>query len=622
MSRVRVLLSGLSTTSDSPQKLLTPMQTPTPSVDASPKINGTSDFSPCVDSPLRMDHKMRGGGILDEDIMIVEKSDDSVSSIKLDNRTISGSLENNNANDNGLMDNSYLDVCEINGLTNTKSNSDRIDYIDNRADLGNESFVNRDVVSSKGSSNSSLADSPRTGSERESSPNDLQVNDEPEPLSLVFDDPTDADDLQPNLDDDFYDYDKLNDSLERDSRPADEAINGYSEDEEQILTMTNSEPTEQLTISVKESKDEIVSPVNAILEQESNDTMDNVTSDFASFCISDDNNGVDANTEVEAAFESDKSDNLLESNTINSFADFSFEFDREPTEERSPHLSSEDLDQIVEDRQCNSADVVEANVFDRCEIGTREDETSRSSNNENSTILELPSKFETTEFQEFATSVSYSAVETIADPINLPDVRDGVDCDFSKIPVASSKVGETGLASVELSTDTPLPLNEPGFVDDSAEGLPDCSTRFDDRNDSTNRFDSTTTRSRDPSPSQPETQASLMQEQSVNREDDFRKDEDDDDFGDFADFSNEPGGHTEVWAPNISSPKIDPPNRSNGLDDDFEDFGDFDSCVLPVEKPQISLKDSISRIENKNVSLHFIFYMYFFFFRKLDFALE
>ena len=492
--------------------------------------------------------------------MIVEKSDDTVSSIKLDNRTFSGSLKNNNASIKNFTNHSDLEVDDTNDIKNAMMNSDRKNVIANRCvNLESDNFVNRDaVVRSNDSSNCSLGDSPITGSVGDCSPNNFEANDEPEPLSLVLDDLTDAEDLQQNLEDELYDYDKFNVPLAslRMGVP-----NGKeSEEDEEIATLTHDEETKGNPASpLKDSKCRIGSPNETILG--SNDTMDNVTSEFASFCISDDNhididNDVDVNTFTIS--ESDKSENLHESNTINSFADFSFDFDREAVEEKSSQAAQEFVNKIVD-----------WSVSE----GVNPTSTSR---NGASPVYDFSNKFDMTEFGDFPTlETADGANEIEAESPALPESDVRLDCDFSnfeesRVPIASGDETELAAELTELSLDATLPPTDPFVTDVRSSVLMGAdnprSTPTDDRK---------------------EKEIVLG----------------DDDFGDFADFSNEPadsGGNE--WATNVESSRIERQSLEDDEDDDFQDFADFDSCVLPVEKPQISLKESISRIENKNVS--------------------
>lgn len=88
----------------------------------------------------------------------------------------------------------------------------------------------------------------------------------------------------------------------------------------------------------------------------------------------------------------------------------------------------------------------------------------------------------------------------------------------------------------------------------------------------------------------------------------WKTNEDDDDFGDFADFSNEPVGVVAPeWKPDIQQPILSTNNTNNPDDDDeFGDFEDFESYATPVKATvdnSFDLKESMSRIDNKNVSL-------------------
>lgn len=69
----------------------------------------------------------------------------------------------------------------------------------------------------------------------------------------------------------------------------------------------------------------------------------------------------------------------------------------------------------------------------------------------------------------------------------------------------------------------------------------------------------------------------------------------DDDFGDFADFS-EPT-------------QFEQPAELHAADDDFGDFNDFESAFeqAALEEPPISLRESICRIENRNVCVSLFF---------------
>ncbi|XP_015124533.1 uncharacterized protein LOC107046436 [Diachasma alloeum] len=205
-------LDGSSTTSESPQKLLTPLQTPVSSVAPSPRVNGTTDYSPSPKPPT-IDPKKD----LDDDIIItVEKTNDTVSSIKLDNRT-SGSLKDNDYDSTNI---------EPSDTYNNVSSPDKRSFDHILDDKSSENDIDKKDIDLRlvtSSNSSSLADS----CFKSDSSTNIEANDDVEPLSLVLDDPTTSGDHQdqpdyqgnprpPDLEDDFYDYDKFNNSLECD----------------------------------------------------------------------------------------------------------------------------------------------------------------------------------------------------------------------------------------------------------------------------------------------------------------------------------------------------------------------------------------------------------------------
>ncbi|CAL7942233.1 unnamed protein product [Xylocopa violacea] len=143
-------IDGLSISSDSPHKLITPIQTPLTSQNASPKIN--------------------------EDVLILEKINDTISDI-----TLKTKVENV---DETIVDNSKKDLEIVNN--NSK-----------------EDVVERMVLSR---ANSASEDSSLGEKEQHTSPNHFE---DIEPLSLDLGDPTMAPDTIPPIDDDFYDYEQF-----------------------------------------------------------------------------------------------------------------------------------------------------------------------------------------------------------------------------------------------------------------------------------------------------------------------------------------------------------------------------------------------------------------------------
>ncbi|XP_014473271.1 PREDICTED: uncharacterized protein LOC106743680 isoform X2 [Dinoponera quadriceps] len=199
-------IDGLSVSSESPQKLITPIQTPIASQNASPRING-------INEPLVLDNCAKINQALKcEDLLIVEKAEDrqNVSRIRLKDRSVDDSSvldENASLTERrGVLDSPR----HLAGESHNVETSDSIDRVCTKNVLAKENnFVDTDVISSN---NSSLADSVKTISEREGSNDD---DDEVEPASLDLEDPASTPDILQQLeDDDFYNYEQFEDSAE------------------------------------------------------------------------------------------------------------------------------------------------------------------------------------------------------------------------------------------------------------------------------------------------------------------------------------------------------------------------------------------------------------------------
>lgn len=148
-------------------------------------------------------------GVID-DLLIVEKGKDNVSHIRLKDRTDNSSILEKDLENISITEHNVLDVPR-NGDSHNVETSNSIDHVCTRNVLVKENFVDTDVISSN---NSSLADSVKTVSEQEASSNGLEANDEIEPASLDLEDPTSTPDILQQLDDDFYNYEQFKDSNE------------------------------------------------------------------------------------------------------------------------------------------------------------------------------------------------------------------------------------------------------------------------------------------------------------------------------------------------------------------------------------------------------------------------
>ncbi|XP_072744320.1 uncharacterized protein Afti isoform X2 [Anoplolepis gracilipes] len=200
-------IDGLSVSSESPQKLITPIQTPITSQSVSPRINGINE-SPVLDSCSKINNALKCGVM--DDLLVIEKGEDNVSHIRLKDRTDNSSVLENNFEKISITEHNVLDVPR-NGESHNVETSKSIDHVCTQNVLAKENFVDTDVISSN---NSSLADSVKTVSEQEGSLNGLEANDEIEPASLDLEDPTSTPDILQQLDDDFYNYEQFKDSSE------------------------------------------------------------------------------------------------------------------------------------------------------------------------------------------------------------------------------------------------------------------------------------------------------------------------------------------------------------------------------------------------------------------------
>lgn len=165
----------MSVSSDSPHKLITPIQTPLPSQNTSPKVNGISEASEdnsrstVVSKPTVL-----------EDFLILEKTNNTVSNIKLETE-----IESSSEIDNCKESVENIKSKDIEGSTEKKG-------VFAKVSLVSESNSFREC-------------------EQETSQNNLE---DIEPLSLDLGDPTAAlDSIQP-AEDDFYNYEQLENSQE------------------------------------------------------------------------------------------------------------------------------------------------------------------------------------------------------------------------------------------------------------------------------------------------------------------------------------------------------------------------------------------------------------------------
>lgn len=162
---INIYILGLSVSSDSPHKLVTPVQTPLTSQHTSPRVNGIPEI------PENSQINVAPKPTITEDLLILEKINDTVNNIKFGT--------------------------EVEKL-------DEIIGNDSKKNLGNVNNNNKEIIVERGVSNGVNLNSESNsfeGNKREA--NNLE---DIEPLSLDLEDPTAAPDTVQSLNDAIYDY--------------------------------------------------------------------------------------------------------------------------------------------------------------------------------------------------------------------------------------------------------------------------------------------------------------------------------------------------------------------------------------------------------------------------------
>ncbi|XP_014298748.1 putative uncharacterized protein DDB_G0282133 [Microplitis demolitor] len=630
-------LDGSSTTSESPRKLLTPIQTPTPSMTASPRVNGTGDYSLTVDVLTREDgdDDDGGGGVLrsriDEDIITVEKTDDTVSSIRLDIRTCSGSLNNNKSD---FIKNRDINIDDISRDKSDKnsgyeSNRSSTNDICNRENLDKTNLlpinVNGDVVNSN---NSSLAESLKTASsDRDDSLNNIEATDDHEPLSLILDDPTVDSDSHQDLDNDFYDYDNYNNSLECDSpRPNDNPDSGLNSPKQEIFKSNNVSDKEivettklknfQSTINIQENNESI--KVDDNQGEKVDDFFKDISSDFSSFLIAHGNNKdyvnnftiSDIDHDIEESENNHTEDKIKSSND---FSDFNFDFDKNILPTHNNIIINNNNNNNNNDN--SSINNIQDNVinldippFENHDMNVNDDYDDDDEFGDfsdfNNTVVNMENNQNDDKDSIKKNDIVNDTDENI-EKLNINDSSDNNDCDFENfIDYQCTNKNQTS----ELNVLEPKNIMSEGNSEQSPLSLKITSS-YETNNDyddfpTGEPFKSATTAAKIiPNSSQlspehnklmidSETQETSTVTECKIQDDDV--DNVDDDFGEFADFSSGPAAEIKEWTPNVQEPV------ASNLDDD--DFDDFCSSSAIVETHEINIRESISRIDNKNAA--------------------
>ncbi|XP_011163773.2 aftiphilin isoform X2 [Solenopsis invicta] len=632
-------IDGLSVSSESPQKLITPVQTPIASQNVSPRVNGINE-SPVLDNCPKINEASKCGVI--DDLLIVEKAENHVSHIRLKNN--SNVLENNFGN-SSITEHNVLDSPRSGESRNVET-SNSVNHVCTRNVLAKENFVDTDVISSN---NSSLADSVKTVSEQEGSSNALEANDEAEPVSLDLEDPTSTPDILQQLDDDFYNYEQFKDSTEWDDAVCDEKMD---------VTVTvlqsdymNDKPNSMdAECNVTDEVEETYAPYGE------NETRVNDTNDKSAFIhdertissfvtlqeLNVDSTNVlrqpDCEFTVQPKFiemydviANTEASNEKSSKTVNDSFSFDFTFDNDTVREESnlddtsvhPHIEDihlrnfsrksdantfpnnfcdvadvkstiqskeseyvavETKNQIIQKIDVNEASEEITAYSERKESSNEEirkhyipengfdahdnsdftefmehrdfEDVSELTNNYNS--ISSNSTYETVQIHDLHTSSSDASCIQKFSPIkaSLPSTNASLDCLKDKVNITSTTDEECATYESENSV---IYFSDGKFYDFHLQTIEPTATET--RESSCPGF------------------------KGVNNEDD--------DFGDFANFSS-----TTVEWKSDDAKELKVPED----DDDFGDFSNFETSTDVVEAQQFSLKESICRIENKNAA--------------------
>ncbi|XP_029158237.1 aftiphilin isoform X2 [Nylanderia fulva] len=629
-------IDGLSVSSESPQKLITPIQTPITSQNVSPRINGINE-SPVLDSCSKISKALKCGVI--DDLLIVEKRDDNVSHIRLKDRTDNSSVLENNLENISIKEHNVLDVPR-NGDSHNVETSNSIDHVCTQNVLAKENFVDTDVISSN---NSSLADSVKTVSEQEGSLNGLETNDEIEPASLDLEDPTSTPDILQQLDDDFYNYEQFKDSSEWNDTVCDKKTD---------VTMTVLQTDYDKPNSIDAECNVTDKIGNAYTPYGENDVCVNHINDKSTFIddertisnfvtsqeLNVDSTNVFSQTDCEYSIQPKyiemynvipNGETSKSSKALNDSFDFDFTFEdtlREKSNLDCTSMYTEDI--YIQKSNVKSNESYPHNVCDETDVEnmvqSKENEKYIDVETNNQIVQKTDMNGATEEI--FAYEEKSSRNEEINEQYIPEDDYDAHNPDNSDFTEFMEHKGFDGVPELRSNYNPESINNEcetvqihdlhafssdtsciQKFSSSEEASLPSVNTSLDCIKDKIN-LTSTTSEC-----------ATYESEKSVvyfsdgqlydfhlrnmepvtsrvqdNYSDFESADNEDDDFGDFTNFSSA----TIESKLNEDSKEMKVPEDN----DDFGDFSNFEISMGVVETQQISLKESICRIENKNAA--------------------
>nr|XP_012231382.1 PREDICTED: aftiphilin [Linepithema humile]XP_012231383.1 PREDICTED: aftiphilin [Linepithema humile]XP_012231384.1 PREDICTED: aftiphilin [Linepithema humile] len=632
-------IDGLSVSSESPQKLVTPIETPIASHNVSPRINGINE-SPVLDGRPKIKSEALKCRTIDG-LLIVEKTGDNVSHIELKDRTDNSSVLENHFDNASITEHSVLDSPR-NGESHNVETSNSIDHVCTQNVLAKENFVDTDVISSN---NSSLADSVKTASEQEgSSSNGLEVNDDVEPASLDLEDPSSTPDILQQLDDDFYNYEQFKDATEwndtdnktdvtvtvlqtdylNDDKPNSDIEYHIANEVEETYTSYNTSDTrvdgtndkavfihDERTIS-----DFVTSPElnvdsadvfgqpdcefsiqskyiemynDVISNHETSSEKSKALHDSFNFDFNFDDSGrEESNLDCTSVHTQDdvRFQEFSTKDDASTFPNNFYDVKNTTQSKESDYVAVEMQNQIVQKASVNGT-IEEISVYvkdERNDEDVREQQILENGFDthdvDNSDFTEFIEHKDFGDVSEFTSDFSPVSANNKYETVQIHDSHTS-SSDTSCIQKLSS------IEEASLPSDTPLDC-----LQDNPTASEECAT-YKSGNSvvyfSDGEFYDFHLDKIEPVATEVQENSCLEFESAENEDDD----DDDDDFGDFANFSS---------AAVDDAKELKVPEDDDDDDDDFGDFSNFETSMGVVETQQFSLKESICRIENKNAS--------------------
>ncbi|KAI4478693.1 hypothetical protein M0804_011721 [Polistes exclamans] len=633
-------IDGLSITSDSPHKMITPIQTPIMSENVSPKVNGVN-YSPGSNNIcLKNDCSILKCNIPD-DILIVEKAEDIVSNIELHDHSDNSSIKQNNFHDddNSIIKNDNLNLCSENDLKATENNNDTYDLC-TQVILDKVNLINKSLVSSN---NSSLENSVKTVSEHEGSLNNLEVNDDVEPLSLDLDDPINTSDGLQHLDNDFYNYEQFKDSADWSSFDNNQILhkelsvsqancfdlqyeivsNSY---DDTIINTANDTHLDCKSTDERMKKNESNKIVNVTTDKCESTQNSKTLSDSLPFQDKD-VKSVDVlpQSDCDLTVEEDLKeigDTFDKNETLSNdivYTSFSSALGIDKTVRKKSNLDCKFVNNDIgtsPNLSWRDNTNLESNAFDTLDV--IENVTSEIVNNKNSIAINENTFAVDTNLDNGDTFIQSALIDNNSfdkeDP-NFTDFKSAQDFDRASMSERNLNIISDNLSNTvqiednlsKLSSETDFRQNLSSFVNVSLPtnktfsnhiAQAECSdlknhsdleratynsrTCIDNfENDDFSDYQETLGENQMPTNKKNDTFTVLSNPEIV-----------DDDFGDFTNFSSV----GDEWTSNVVDPKVPE------TDDDFGEFNNFESSNSTVETQQFSLRESMCRIENKNAA--------------------